>query len=214
MRYLLFLLLTSLLGQCFDPPVENGTSGNADDPIGIITPCMNDVGSVETEPEPVDTVPRLVQVIRENIGIPPQDSIVAWLAFVSLPPNNPWCAAALSAWLHQAEVEEPLLRTGLARNYVYKTPERLHITAGRVLAGVETVPTGSLVVYGRGNTIFGHIGANTEEWEGQRGVYISGNTSPPGGAEATGGGVWEKEAVINPNAHLQITHFVTIFYEP
>ncbi len=209
MPYLLSVLLGLLLVQCYShTPVENSTSDVAD-PVGTVTDCVE---VDEDEGTPMDTIPKLIQVMVANTGVPPTDSVNAWLAFVGLPPNNPWCAAAQSVWLHQAGVKEPLLKTGLARNYMYQTPERLHITAGRVLAGVVDVPAGSLVVYGRGETIFGHIGANTERWSGQRGIYVSGNTSPPGGATATGGGVWVKDARINPNAHLRITHFILVNY--
>jgi len=182
MRYLLLASLTLLPGLCYD--------GNT---------------------ESTDAVPHL-EIARANVGYPPTDSINTWLAFVGLPPGNPFCAAAQSVWLHQAGVKEPLLKTGLANNYVFQTPDRLHITAGRVMAGVAQVPKGSLVVYRRGDTIFGHIGAATS-WSGRSGTYISANTSPPGGAHSSGGGVFEKEAHINPNSHLRINKFIRVNYE-
>lgn len=152
----------------------------------------------------------LIRAMRANIGYPPMDSINAWLAFVGLPPGNPYCAAAQSAWLHQAGVREPLLRTGLAMNYYFKTDKRRHISARYVLDGVITVPEGSLVVWNRVGTRFGHIGVNTEKWSGRSGVYISGNTSPPGGAERTGGGVFEKPAHINMEASMRIRVYVRV----
>lgn len=183
MQYLFFLLPILLHVQCSDQP-----------------------------PGPTNDTPRHIEIARANIGVPPKDSVDSWLAFVGLPPGNPFCAAAQSVWLHQAGVKEPLLKTGLANNYVFKTPQRLHISAGRVLAGVEQVPKGALLVYRRGDTVFGHIGAATS-WDGASGVYISANTSPPGGAHSSGGGVWEKEAHINPNSHLRIIKFIHIYYE-
>ncbi len=181
--------------------------------------CSNQPEIVLPLPPPVDTIPEVVtiphiEIARSHIGVPSRDSINSWLAFVNLPPGNPWCAAAQATWLYQAGAKEPLIKTGLARNFVYKTPDRLRVSAGRVLAGVVTMPKGSLAIYQRGETIFGHIGAITEDWTGQRGVYISGNTSPPdsGGSEFSGGGVWEKPAAIHPAAHLRITDFVYVIY--
>ena len=161
----------------------------------------------------MDTFPH-IEIARANIGVPSTDSINAWLRFVGLPPNNPWCAASQSAWLHQGGIKEPLLKTGLARNYVYQTPTRLQVSAGRVLAGVVTMPKGSLAIYQRDETRFGHIGTITEDWSGQNGRYISGNTSPPSsaGSEFSGGGVWEKGASINPAARFRITEFVYVNY--
>lgn len=148
--------------------------------------------------------------MRENEGYPSVDSVNAWLAFVGLPPGNPFCAAAQSAWLHQAGVESPLLRTGLAMNYYFKTPTSKHISARYVLDGVITVPVGSLVVWNRGDTRFGHIGANTEKWKGRTGIYISANTSQPGGSEGSGGGVFEKPAHIIPENYMRIRVFIRV----
>lgn len=213
MQYLLLVLPILLLVPCCESQT-NGVSNGCDEGVGVVSDCFggtDDCGGSLDPPE--DAAPPHILLARANLGQPPADSVNVWLAFVRLPPGNPWCAAVQSAWLDQAGVSEPRLKTGLARNYVYQTPQRLHIAAGRVLAGVERVPPGSLVVYKRGETIFGHIGAATEEWQGQYGVYISGNISPPGGAEATGGGVWEKPAGIHPNAHLRITHFIRVKYD-
>ncbi len=155
-----------------------------------------------------------IDIARANIGIPPRDSILVWNEFVNIGPNDPWCAAALSVWLYQAKVESPQVRSGLARHFITRTPKSQHISARRVLAGVEVVPEGSLVLLRRGNTIFGHIGVTTEPWTGSHGYYISGNTSAPGsgGEEHTGGGVWEKSLRINLNAHLRITDFILVTY--
>ncbi len=198
MQYIYSLLLIFLLWQC-----------SSEVPPDIIEEPHQDT---IIEPQPLDTTVLHVQIARANIGVPPKDSVNVWLSFVGLPSNNPWCAAAQSAWLHQAGVKSPLLKTGLARNYIFKTNKNSRISAGRVLAGIETVPKGSLVVFQRGNTIFGHIGTSTVEWTGADGIYISGNTSPPGGAEASGGGVWEKPIKINPNSYMRITDFVIVTY--
>ena len=209
MQYLFFLLLTLLVAQCSDipysQPQENGSAQDT------IAPTNGQDTIIE-----VDTIPETlahILIARRYEGVPPVDTINMFLSSVSLPPGNPWCSAFLSFVLDEAEVNEPSVRSGLARNFVYQSPQRLIIPAGRVLAGVAEVPEGSIVVFQRGNTKFGHNGINTEKWSGATGVYISGNTSPPsGGSEAAGGGVWEKPSRINPNAVLQIREFVLINY--
>ncbi len=220
MQYIFSLLLLFLLMQCSSGQLDNGENNDipieSNDSIVDVDIPINGNDSIE-EPETIGYINNKIlhiEIARKNIGIPTTDSINMWLSFVNLPPGNPWCAAAQSAWLHQANIKEPLLKTGLARNYIYETPKRLHVSAGRVLAGVVTMPMGSIVVYQRGETIFGHIGTITEDWSGPNGVYISGNTSPPdsGGSEFSGGGVWEKPARIIPSAHLRITDFVYVVY--
>jgi len=203
MPYTFLLLLIFSLGQCssIEPPIED-IDNDIDEEIEL-----------PTEPELPDTTVLHIEIARSNQGKPSTDSINVWLEFVGLGPGLPWCAAAQSAWLHQADVISPRIKTGLASNFINQTDPRTHISAGRVLAGVETVPKGSLVVLQRGNTIYGHIGASTIDWKGPNGVYISGNTSAPGGAEATGGEVWEKPIRINPNAYMRITTFVIVEYE-
>jgi len=152
-----------------------------------------------------------IDYMRAHIGVPAKDSINVWLASVGLPPGNPWCSAMASYALDVAKVQEPDVRSGLARNFVYKTPNSLQIQAAKVLRGEITAKRGWMVVYQRGNTIYGHNGFITKDWTGADGVYISGNTSPPsGGSEFSGGGVWEKPATIRPGSAFRITEFIII----
>ncbi len=195
MQYIFSLLLTFLLMQCYSG-VENNINDDISNDIDI-------VDDIIISPRDERKIPHL-EIAKQNIGYPPQDSINAWLSFVNLPPNNNWCAAAQSTWLHQAKVKEPLLRTGLARNYIYNTPNRLHISAGRVLIGITEVPKGSLVVFKRGETMQGHIGTITENWRGESGYYISGNVQ--------NGGVFVLPEKIIPSDVYRITHFVYVNY--
>ena len=166
---------------------------------------------------PIDTteIPRTprdhVYYMRSNEGVPPTDSINKWLGSVGLPPGNPWCSAMASYALDFSGTQSPEVRSGLARNFVYQTPNSLHVQAAKVLRGEITAEKGWMVVYQRGNTIYGHNGFITENWSGADGVYISGNTSPPsGGSEFSGGGVWEKPATIRPGSAFRITDFIII----
>jgi len=203
MQYIYLLLLIFSLWQC----------SNIEIPIEDIDDDIDEIVEPPVEPELPDTTVLHIEIARANQGTPSTDSINSWLRFVGLGPGLPWCAAAQSTWLHQANVVSPRIKTGLASNFIHQTNSRNHIPAGRVLSGIETVPKGSLVVLQRGNTIYGHIGASTIDWRGPNGMYISGNTSAPGGAEAIGGEVWEKPIRINPNAHMRITTFVIVEYE-
>ena len=164
-------------------------------------------------PEKVNTLAH-VDYLRLHIGIPPRDTINKWLASVGLPPNNPFCSAAASYALDVAGVSQPTVRSGLARNFVYQTPKELQIKASDVFKGFITVPAGHMVVYQRGETIYGHNGFLTDSIAGARGVYISANTSPPGssGSESSGGGVYEKPFSINPYSYFRVTDFVRVVY--
>ncbi len=147
-------------------------------------------------------------IARLSIGIPAPDSINHWLAFVGLPPGNPFCAAANSAWNQYAGIWHP--RSGLARHFKTRAPPGMWVDAAKVLRGQVTIPAGSVAVYERGNTIFGHVGIVTRDFSGDGSLYISANTSAPGsgGSEFSGGGVWEKEFTIKPGAAFRITGFV------
>jgi len=174
---------------------------------------QNDTVLVDTVIDVIEPPFTHIDYMRENIGVPPVDSINLWLASVGLPPGNPWCSAQASYALDVAGVEVPAVRSGLARNFVYQTDNRLHVQASKVLRGEVTAKAGWMVVYQRGNTIFGHNGFVTEDWTGADGMYISGNTSPPsGGSEFSGGGVWEKPASIRPGAAFRITDFIIVEY--
>ncbi len=199
-------------------PINNGDTINYVDAIDEkniinVNDTVNNINENYYDQFYKDHTPH-IDIARSNIGIPPKDSIMAWNKFVNIGRNDPWCAASLSVWLYQAGVKSPQIRSGLARHFITRGPKDQIISAGRVLAGVEVVPEGSLVVLRRGNTIFGHIGIAVEPWTGSMGWYISGNTSAPGsgGEEHTGGGVWEKPLSINPNAHLRVTDFVLVRY--
>jgi hypothetical protein len=150
------------------------------------------------------------EIARLSIGQPPLDSISKWLGFVGLPDGNPFCAAAQCVWNEYAGVWHP--RSGLARHFITRSEPHRRIPASKVLRGEVVIPVGSIVVYERGNTIYGHVGAVTEDWTGPDGMYISANTSAPGsgGSEFAGGGVWEKAASIRPGAAFRITTFIII----
>lgn len=160
------------------------------------------IDSVFTVPEPLTNY----QVARLSEGVPERDSVEKWLHFVNLSYPNPFCAAAASAWNEYTGVWHP--RSGLARHFKTQAPE--WVDASKVLRMEVTIKAGSMAVYERGNTIYGHVGIVTEDFTGAKGKYISANTSKPGtsGSEFSGGGVWEKTFSIVPGAAFRITGFV------
>lgn len=204
MRYIIFLTLSWFLHSCiwFNP------SHPVDQPIKDTIPVYIPPIPVDTVVE--DTIVPLMnyEIARLSIGVPPKDSIVHWLAFVGLPYPNPFCAAAASQWNEYAGVWHP--RSGLARHFKTRAPKGTWVDASLVLRGEVVIPAGSIAVYERTGTIFGHTGPVTEDFTGPRGVYISANTSPPGGSgsEFSGGGVYEKTFNIIPGAAFKITGFI------
>jgi hypothetical protein len=97
--------------------------------------------------------------------------------------------------------------SGLARNYYtkgYKT-----YTAASVLKGKSIVESGDIVIWARGNTIYGHTGfvlgfnKNTKE------IYtIEGNTSSGlKGSQYDGDGVFKRTRKINPYSFFRIIGF-------
>ncbi len=147
------------------------------------------------------------EIARLSIGVPSTDSINFWLAFVELPPKNPFCSAANCTWHEYVGLWHP--KSGLARHWKTKAPEGTWIPASKVLRGEAIIPAGSIAVYERTGTINGHVGIVTETFTGPRGMYISANTSPPsGGSEFAGGGVYEKPFSIIPGAAFKITGFI------
>jgi len=172
-----------------------------------------DTVSVETDKQPEEPLPLVValknyEIARLSIGMPGTDSINKWLAFVGLPPKNPFCSAANSQWHEYVGLWHP--RSGLARHWKTMAPGGMWINAERVLNGEVTIPAGSIVLFEKVNTIFGHVGIVTRTFTGVGSLYISANTSPPGGAgsEFSGGGVYEKVFNIIPGSSFRITGFI------
>ena len=215
MQFTLWLMLLLSLAHC------QGHDGNspkiADVPVQLppITGQLDSVTNGNTIPLPIVNTMAHVDYLRLNIGVPPKDTVEVWLRSVGLGAGNPFCSAAVSYSLDVGGVTSPVVRSGLARNFVYKTPKALHIKADDVYKQVATVPAGSIVVYQRGETKYGHNGFVTADMTGNEGVYISANTSAPGsgGSESAGGGVWEKPFKINPYGYFRVTDFVLVSYE-
>lgn len=109
------------------------------------------------------------------------------LAEVHMPPGNPWCAAALTAWMRagaaSARVPPPLAGGALARDWIpqFQALDRWHdvaeLRAGRGLRA------GDVLVWRRGpsHTTMGHIGiAESVSPQGDTAHTLEGNSGPDG----------------------------------
>lgn len=132
--------------------------------------------------------------------------INVWLKFVGLTPGNPYCAAFVSYCIKDAK--EPQVRSGLARHFVTKKS----IPASKVLLGIEKIDPGTILVWRRGNTIFGHTGF-VKEWGTDKGTTIEANTSSGNqGSQSNGDGVYIRQRTIVPGAAFRITDFTPVTY--
>lgn len=131
------------------------------------------------------------------------------LAYVGLKPPSPYCAAAVSAWIGWAGVDYPKIKTGLASNFITKKS----IPASKVLVGLVKVPPGTIVIWRRGDTIFGHVGLVRSEWSGKDGETIEANTSSGiRGSQSDGDGIYNRKRSIAPDNPFRITHFTLVSY--
>lgn len=145
--------------------------------------------------------------VRE-IGNNSSPEIDQWLKYVGLNPGNPYCAAFVSFCIAEAGAREPPVKSGLARHFIRSNS----IPASKVLIGIEQIPPGSIVVWRRGNTIFGHVGI-VKQWDKAKGITIEANTSSgERGSQSDGDGVYIRSRTIIPGAVFRITDFTIVKY--
>ena len=133
--------------------------------------------------------------------------VTRFLKSVGLRPGNPWCAAFVSFCLDSAKIKTLKTRSGLARHFISKNKT---ISATKVIQSNMELPPGTVVVWRRGTTTFGHVGF-VDVWKGKSGTTIEGNTSSGrSGSQWNGGGVWTRTRTINPYNHFRITDFAIL----
>jgi hypothetical protein len=145
------------------------------------------------------------------IEVTPNSSpeIDKWLRYVGLSPKHPYCAAYVSYCIGKAEVAAPKIKSARAQSFIIKQS----IPAIKVLRGEIEIPTGSIVVWKQGETLFGHVGFTTSIWKGASGKTIEANTSSNArGNQRDGEGVYSKTRTIIPTAAFRITHFTLVEY--
>jgi hypothetical protein len=129
-----------------------------------------------------------------------------FLQSCKLKPGSQWCAAFVNFCLDSSGVRSlPFTGSGLARHLATRNKT---IKATDVIAKNMQLPSGTIVVWRRGATPFGHAGL-VENWRGKTGTTIEGNTSSGvSGSQHDGDGVWRRSRTINPTNYFRITDFV------
>lgn len=149
-----------------------------------------------------------LNIARSLVGVKEEKNnsgywINKFLKTVGLKPGNEWCGAFIAFCLDSAKVKSLKVRSGLARRYIRNNS----IKATKVLEGNMVIPSGSIIVWRRGNTIFGHVGF-VEFWKGKNGTTIEGNTSSgKKGSQYAGDGVYRRYRTISPFNYFRITDF-------
>ena len=134
--------------------------------------------------------------------------VTKFLKSVGLRPGNPWCAAFVSYCLDSAKITTMKTRSGLARHFISKNKT---IKATKVSFDNMQIPMGTVLIWRRGTTTFGHVGF-TDKWVGKSGTTIEGNTtSGKSGSQWNGGGVWSRKRTINPYDYFRITDFALLY---
>ncbi len=122
------------------------------------------------------------------------------------PKGAQWCASFVNFCLDSAGVKGlPFTGSGLARHFATRNKT---IKATEVIAKNMELPPGTIIVWRRGTTPFGHAGI-VDKWKGKKGTTVEGNTSSGlQGSQHDGDGVWARSRVINPTNYFRITDFV------
>lgn len=134
--------------------------------------------------------------------------IERFLGAVNLKAGTPYCAAFVSYILDSTQVTQPTVRSALATNFITDQS----ISAKHVLRTGDA-PYGSVIVWRRGSTIFGHTGFLEDQTAPNEFVTIEANTSPgERGSQRDGDGVWRRQRSIQPGNYFRITHFTPVSY--
>lgn len=114
----------------------------------------------------------------------------------------PYCAYFVHFCLDSAKVKLPVLRSGLATQYITKQS----ISTWDVIEGRKKVEVGMIAIWRRGTTRYGHIGF-VHSWDGKEGFVVEANTSQ-NGIE----GIWLKKEIIQPLNYFRIIAFTPVIY--
>lgn len=133
-----------------------------------------------------------------------------FLGSVGLKKGNPYCAAFISFILDEsAGIKSPTIRTALASKFITDSS----IDAKEVIRGTGAIPDGSIVIWQKGNTIFGHAGFVESQLSTHRFRTIEANTgSGTYGDQSDGDGVWRRQRSILPGNYFRITRFTRVVY--
>lgn len=119
-----------------------------------------------------------------------------------------YCGYFIWTILDSAQVKTPKVRSGMARGYKIKSS----IDANDVLIGKVKIPPGTLVIFQKGETIFGHVGI-VKSWGKKYGYTVEANTSPNNtGSQSNGDGIWYKYRSIQPLNYFRVRWFTLVTY--
>ena len=119
-----------------------------------------------------------------------------------------YCSFFVSMCIDSAKVKEPSVRPGMAIGFKGKNS----IPANDVLIGKTRVPPGTIVIFRKGETIYGHTGF-VYDWGKRYGVTVEGNTSSGiTGSQANGDGIWMRRREIQPMNYFRIICFTLVKY--
>lgn len=119
-----------------------------------------------------------------------------------------YCAYFVSMCIDSAKVKEPTVRPGMAIGFKRKNS----IPANDVLIGKVNVPPGTIIVWKKGETIFGHAGL-VYDWGKRYGTTVEGNTSSgQTGSQSNGDGIWMRKRSIEPLNYFRIICFTLVTY--
>ena len=148
---------------------------------------------------------------KEATGHNDGEPVESFLRSVGRHKGDSWCAAFVSYCLTVANAKQPMIRSGLAREF--KRGNGM-IKAVDVLRGTRKVDKGFIVGWEKGETISGHIGFVLTKWNKQNGTTIEGNTSSgERGSQADGDGVYIRSRSIQPANYFRICWFVPVGYK-
>lgn len=200
----LLSLLASLWGSCARPEPKA-------DVLPVKTEISPDTLNLPAEP---DKPPHLetalsFEGVTELTGANDGPDIKRFLAAVGLNAGNPYCAAFISFCLDSARVDRPKVRSGLASHFITgnSTPAR------EVLRGTVEIFPGTILIWRKGNTIYGHAGFVISQEGPARFTTIEANTGAGAyGNQRDGDGVWRREREIQPGSYFRITDFTRVQY--
>lgn len=168
---------------------------------------LNTISSDSTKRSAVIDTARHYIYVRELTGKNDGKEVEMFQKYAHIRKGDPWCAAFVTYCLTVCAVNEPAIRTGLARNFMTKKS----IPARQVLEGRAKVPNATIIIWAHGNGISGHAGLNERQTAKNAFWTIQGNTGAGSGSKKwEGDGVYEKNASIQPGSNFRIIGFTVV----
>jgi hypothetical protein len=170
--------------------------------------AANTATAADHDPTPYHLEIALDQVGTTESGINGGAAVDRYLASVGLGTGYPYCAAFVSWAIDSADVCTPSVRSARAQAFITDRS----INAKHVLRGSYEPSSGDILIFKKGNTIYGHVGF-VIRWDEKHGHTVEANTSPGDtGRQRDGDGVWIRERSIQPLNYFRITHFTPVRY--